>query len=116
MAYGDAQALHAQEAVAPMSASPGGPGLDIPPPQDAPAAGGSGPSPVPFGAPTQRPNEPITSGVNIGAGPGQESLALEHTDTFAQQGPITQMMSQLSARDMTGSLATLFQFAQSQGV
>lgn len=29
---------------------------------------------VPLFAPTQRPNEPITSGVDIGAGPGSESL------------------------------------------
>lgn len=29
---------------------------------------------VPLSAPTQRPNEPVTSGIDMGAGPGSEAL------------------------------------------
>lgn len=37
----------------------------------------TGPAPtdvVPLGAPSQRPNEPITAGLPMGAGPGPEAL------------------------------------------
>jgi hypothetical protein len=47
--------------------------------QSAPLAGNpvaSAPAPelVPLSAPTMRPNEPITTGVNIGPGPGSEAM------------------------------------------
>ena len=34
------------------------------------------PAPVPLSAPTMRPNEPITSGINMGPGPGTEAMQL----------------------------------------
>lgn len=29
---------------------------------------------TPFGAPTQRPDEPVTAGIDMGAGPGSDAL------------------------------------------
>lgn len=36
----------------------------------APLAGGGGPAPTPLDAPTARPDEPVTAGAALGAGPG----------------------------------------------
>lgn len=55
--YGDRQAMADLQGSAPMSASPSAP-------------------PVPFTAPTQRPDEPVTSGAAAGEGPGPEVLGL----------------------------------------
>lgn len=114
--YGDAKALHAQESTAPMAATP-----DVPPADVSGAAsgppGGAGPLPsvTPIGAPTQRPDEPITHGVDIGPGGGSDVLPVEHQPQFVQQGPMTQMLAQLSARATTGVLAALYANAQAQG-
>ena len=40
----------------------------------APLAGNPMPPIIPLTAPTQRPDEPITSGINMGAGPGTEAM------------------------------------------
>lgn len=32
--------------------------------------------PIPFGAPTQKPDEPVTAGVPVGEGPGPEALGM----------------------------------------
>lgn len=63
--YGENQAVNEQQSAAPMSQG-----------QAAPAGGGSAPRPgaqrPPDGvfAPTQRPNEPMTAGIDYGPGPG----------------------------------------------
>ncbi len=66
--YGDAAQLMKLQQSAPLAASPGGDtaqaaGLVLPPSGD-------------FGAPTQQPDTPVTSGVDIGAGAGSEALGL----------------------------------------
>lgn len=71
MAYGEAGALEQLQRAAPLAASPGG--------ETAVPVGGGGPSPAnltPFGAPTQQPGTPVTSGASIGPGPGTEALGL----------------------------------------
>lgn len=40
------------------------------------AAAMSAPLPTPINAPTQRPDEPVTAGASVGAGPGPESLSV----------------------------------------
>lgn len=40
---------------------------------------------IPFGSPTQRPGEPVTSGSPLGAGPGPESLGLPSSTQLQQQ-------------------------------
>jgi hypothetical protein len=61
-------------------------------------------------APTSRPDEPITSGINRGAGPGASSLGMNRpviklSDTLAQMLPF----------DTTGEIAVLYQEALSRG-
>lgn len=116
MDYGDSKALHAQESTAPMAATPDVPSPDASQMAGPPGAAGAPPAVTPIGAPTQRPDEPITHGADIGLGGGSEVLPVEHQNMTYQPGPMTQMLAQLSARDMTGSLATLYQFASAQGV
>ena len=113
MPYGDHAALHAQESLAPMAATP-----DIPTPDMGGGGAPAGPTPppvTPIGAPSQRPNEPVTHGVDIGAGGGSEVLPMEHQNLTYTPGPMTQMLGQLSARDTTGVLSKLFQAAQASG-
>ena len=58
--YGEGVETAAIQAGAPLSATGG--------------AGGMQPQPIPFSAPTQRPDEPITAGMDFGPGPGSEML------------------------------------------
>lgn len=53
--------------------------------------------PTPLMAPTVRPNEPITSGVDIGDGPGSEVMNLPNT-----QEPISITMRKIAQFDPTG--------------
>lgn len=55
------------------------------------AAGGQ--QVVPLTAPTQRPDEPITSGADSGAGPGMDSLGLNTADNVADQAYKQQIAS-----------------------
>lgn len=58
-----------QQTAAPMSG-----GTPVPPtPRVAPM-------PTPLMAPTERPNDPITSGIDIGAGPGSEALNIPDSE------------------------------------
>lgn len=68
--YGDATAMTQMQQAAPLGASPGG---DAPPPQDLALPPGVG-----FGEGTQNPDEPVTAGAAMGAGPGTEALGLEN--------------------------------------
>ena len=65
---------------------------------------------TPLFAPSQRPDEPVTTGVNIGAGPGAEALMLSKSseklsDTLAKMLPF----------DDTGEITVLYQQALSRG-
>ena len=53
--------------------------------------------PTPLMAPTARPNEPITSGIDIGDGPGSEVMNLPNT-----QEPISITMRKIAQFDPTG--------------
>jgi hypothetical protein len=60
--YGEGRATYDQQTAAPMAAAaptPKPPVMELP---------------TPLMAPTQRPDEPITSGINMGAGPGSEVM------------------------------------------
>lgn len=67
-----------------------------------------------FGAPSNRPGEPVTAGVPIGPGPGPQ---MTNMNVGAQPtGQLTQMLQSMSANDMTGVLAPLYQAALQYGV
>jgi len=66
---------------------------------------------VPLFAPSQRPDEPITSGVDIGEGPGSSALVLNKSaeklsDTLAKMLPF----------DTTGEITILYEQALSRGL
>ena len=61
-------------------------------------------------APTQRPNEPITAGIDMGAGPGASALMMSNavvktSDTLAKMLPF----------DTDGTIAILYQQAIARG-
>ena len=119
-AYGAAKQQALQQQTAPMAAAqplpkpPPTTGQDQPQPQ-VPAFSGT-----PLSAPTQYPGQPITHGVDIGAGAGTDALQLgpfgqQNGQFAAADGSMTKMLSQLSATDTTGILADLLQHAAAQG-
>ena len=70
MGYGENKELNEIQAMAPMSAAPGVP-TSAPMMPSAPMA-----MPTPLEAPTERPNEPVTAGMDFGPGVGSEGLML----------------------------------------
>jgi hypothetical protein len=65
---------------------------------------------TPLFAPTQRPDEPITSGIALGAGPGPEALGAAVT-----QEKLSTTLAKLLPFDQTGEVAILYQQALAQG-
>jgi len=118
--YGDATQQAAQQRSAPMGAA-----QPLPKPPDMPDQQAQGPqvppfSGVPLSAPSQFPDQPVTHGVNIGAGAGTDTLQLGPFATGSQRfapadGSMTKMLSSLAATDTTGVLADLLQHAAAQG-
>jgi hypothetical protein len=62
-------------------------------------------------APSQRPDEPITAGIDMGEGPGSSALMMQ---------PATEKLSDVLAKmipyDQTGEIAILYQRAASRGL
>jgi hypothetical protein len=119
--YGAAKQQALAQQTQPMAAAP-----QMPPAPDVPDPSGQTQGQVApqysggeFGAPSQRPNEPVTHGVDIGPGGGSAFLNLGNgapQSTFAQtDGSMTRLLSQLSASDTTGVLADLLQNAAAGG-
>jgi hypothetical protein len=102
MPYGDASALQGQESVAPLSATP-----NVPQPTPT-QMGGAPPVPQPFDRPSERPDEPITQGVDIGPGAGSDILPSQHQTPTVQPGPMTTMLSNLSSLDISGILSDIY--------
>jgi len=61
-------------------------------------------------APSQRPNEPITSGIDMGAGPGSNALMMQKNMT-----KLSDSLAQMLPYDTTGEIAVLYQEALAQG-
>ena len=61
-------------------------------------------------APTERPSEPITSGIDMGAGPGANALMMQKSAI-----KLSDSLAQLLPYDTTGEIAVLYQTALSQG-
>lgn len=88
--YGDNKSINDLQASAPMAAA-GGPAL-----QSAPASPPREPVDViPFGAPTQNPNEPVTAGNPLGAGVGPEALGLQDPRALADRQDAQRMLEYL---------------------
>lgn len=97
-AYGEQKAYQEAQGGAPMS---GG----TPSPGPGPGQGGAPPVEVtPFGAPSARPDEPVTSGADAGPGPGLASLGLADPDEQLTQQDLAQIEAYLPYLEWMASL------------
>ena len=105
-AYGEGVETQAIKSGAPLSKTP-----DVRPARagDVREAAGQGPVTELY-APTERPNEPITSGIDLGAGPGANALMMQKSTI-----KLSDSLAQLLPYDTTGEIAVLYQTALSQG-
>lgn len=75
--YGEGAAQERAQQALPMAGAP------APPPGPAPGPGAMGPAPGaggPFGRPTERPDEPSTTGLAMGPGAGPEALMMNRPE------------------------------------
>lgn len=108
--YGDRKAMQEQIAGAPTARTPDVRGLPTGQVQAAAQAAPQAPVTELF-APTSRPNEPITSGVAVGPGPGPEVMGYN-----GQSEKLSDILSQMLPYDTDGEIAILYQQAVSRGL
>jgi hypothetical protein len=107
--YGDRKAMQEQIAGAPTARTADVRGL--PTGQVQAAAQAVQPPVTELYAPTSRPNEPITSGVAVGPGPGPEVMGYN-----GQSEKLSDILSQMLPYDTDGEIAILYQQAVSRGL
>jgi len=100
--YGQGQTTMAQQQSAPMA----GPSSVA----SANPIGGMLPAVTPLTAPTERPNEPVTHGMDFGAGAGSEVLNLP------RERSLSETLSSMIQFDSTGEVQTLYDFVASRGL
>ena len=66
---------------------------------------------TPLFAPSQRPDEPITSGIAMGPGPGPEVLGLPQ-----QTESLSSILAQMVQYDTNGEIAALYEQAVARGL
>jgi hypothetical protein len=108
--YGDRKAMQEQIAGAPTARTEDVRGLPTGQVQAA-AQAAQQPPVTELYAPTQRPNEPITSGVAVGPGPGPEVMGYA-----GQSEKLSDILSQMLPYDTDGEIAILYQQAVSRGL
>ena len=65
---------------------------------------------TPLFAPTQRPDEPITTGIDLGEGAGSSALMMSKAST-----KLSDSLAQMLPFDTTGEIAVLYQNALARG-
>jgi hypothetical protein len=108
--YGDRKAMQEQIAGAPTARTADVRGLPTGQVQAAAQAAPQAPVTELY-APTSRPNEPITSGVAVGPGPGPEVMGYN-----GQSEKLSDILSQMLPYDTDGEIAILYQQAVSRGL
>jgi len=103
--YGEGVETQAIKSGAPLASTP-----DVRPSQ-APAVPAQE-AVTPLFAPTQRPEEPITTGIDRGAGPGSSVLAMQ--SQFATR-KLSDILAEMIPYDNTGEVAILYQNALARG-
>lgn len=106
-AYGDGVEMAAIKAGAPLAKAtptPAATGTEVR------QAAEQAPQVVSLFAPSQRPNEPITAGIDMGPGPGSAALAATQPS-----GKISDTLAALLPYDTTGEITILYQNALSRG-
>ena len=106
-AYGDGVAYDAAKAGAPLAKSPDVRGATPTAVRDAAEA-----SITPLFAPTQRPDEPITTGIDMGPGAGSDILMGRPQATEKLSDTLAKMLPY----DQTGEVAILYQNALARGM
>ncbi len=66
---------------------------------------------TPLYAPSQRPDEPITSGIALGDGPGPEVMG-----TMQRPEALSQVLAQMLPYDTNGEIAALYEQAVTRGL
>jgi hypothetical protein len=110
--YGDRKAMAEQIAGAPTARTPDVRGLPIGQVQDAARSAAPQEGVTPLFAPTQRPGEPITTGIAMGAGAGPEVLAMQ--SQFGQ-AKLSDTLAKMIPYDTTGEIIILYQDALAKG-
>jgi len=108
--YGDRKAMQEQIAGAPTARTADVRGLPTGQVQAAAQAAPQAPVTELY-APTERPNEPVTSGVAVGPGPGPEVMGYA-----GQSEKLSDILSQMLPYDTDGEIAILYQQAVSRGL
>jgi hypothetical protein len=109
--YGDRKAMQEIIAGAPTARTPDVRGLPTGQVQAAAQAMPQGEL-TPLFAPTQRPGEPITTGIAMGAGAGPEVLGMQ--SQFAQ-ARLSDTLAKMIPFDTTGEIIILYQDALARG-
>jgi len=68
---------------------------------------------TPLYAPTERPDEPVTTGIAMGDGAGPESLMLNQ---MQKQQSLSETLGQMLPYDNNGEIAALYEQALSRGL
>jgi hypothetical protein len=105
--YGDKVAYDANKSGAPLARDPKSPMLS-----EAPTVPTAAPRQPVTGLydPTQRPNEPITAGIDMGPGPGSSALGMNKV-----QVKLSDSLAAMLPFDTTGEIAVLYQDALARG-
>jgi hypothetical protein len=96
--YGERKAMQEMQSAAPMAAQQRQPNK-----QNIPL--------TPLGAPTARPDEPLTTGSPFGPGPGPEILGKK-----PESAKVSDVLSQIVNYDSTGQIAELYDYLISKGL
>lgn len=109
--YGDGVAYETEKSGAPLARAQKSPLLS-----EAPRVSGAASSQLPSVGlydSTNRPEEPITSGVDIGEGPGSDALMMQ--SQFAQE-KLSNTLAKMLPYDQTGEIGILYQQAIARGM
>jgi len=68
---------------------------------------------TPLYAPTQRPNEPITAGIDLGPGPGSDALMMK---SAFSESKLSDTLARMLPYDTTGEIGILYQQALARGM
>lgn len=82
--------------------------------QGAPMAAVPAPRPVDLFAPTERPDEPVTAGVDMGDGPGSEVMQLPQ-QVAGGPGTLADKMRRLAMADQSGDAQRMLAIAERLG-
>jgi hypothetical protein len=106
-AYGEGVETKAIQQGAPLSRTP-----DVRPASAAGVRDAAMSQVTPLFAPTQRPEEPITTGIAMGPGAGPEVLGMRKVT----QDKLSDVLAQMLPYDETGEIGILYQRALSRGM